>query len=32
MWNQFQEDYPEAAQDLLDRIENLAGVYVQQEK
>lgn len=31
MWNQFVEDYPEAAQDLLDRIENLA-VFVQPDK
>ncbi|XP_011498658.1 PREDICTED: diuretic hormone class 2 [Ceratosolen solmsi marchali] len=28
LWNQFQEDYPEAAQELLDRIENLA-IFVQ---
>ncbi|XP_031784660.1 diuretic hormone class 2 isoform X2 [Nasonia vitripennis] len=28
LWNQFQEDYPEAAQELLDRIENFA-VYAQ---
>ncbi|XP_058792420.1 diuretic hormone class 2 [Phymastichus coffea] len=30
VWNQFQEDYPEAAQELLDRLENLA-LFVQPE-